>query len=84
MGLQDIPDELVHVIVWFFTLSLIPPQQADQNLNGRLTKDAELIDFASKFLRSTSTGIEQLVTVRRPLSDEEVAEVGSRRCGRAR
>lgn len=73
--LEDIPDELVHVIVWLITLHLISPQQSDLDLNRRLTKDSELINFASKFLRSASTGIEKLVTVRKPLSDEEVAKL---------
>ena len=75
MGFEDIPEELFRVIAWFITLNLVSPQQSDLSLNRRLTKDSDLINFASKFLRSTSTGIEKLVTVRQPLSHEAAVKL---------
>jgi hypothetical protein len=75
LAFDHIPRELVYVLYWFINLRLVSPQQADADLNSRLTNDPELINFASKFLRSASTGIEQLLAVRQPLSDEEVAKL---------
>lgn len=69
---SDIPPEIVAVYYWFLVfLHLISPQQSDRNLSRILATDPKLLDFASQFLKSSSTGIDHLAVISTPLTEEE-------------
>ncbi|MGD1069048.1 MAG: AAA family ATPase [Bryobacteraceae bacterium] len=74
LSFEEIPEEIVFAYVWFvFFPHLVSPQQSDRDLSRRLTSDPDLLEFASEFLRSSSTGVDHLAVVRTPLSEEEFA-----------
>jgi uncharacterized protein len=67
-----IPFELLSAYVWIaIHLHLISPEQTDPDLKSKLAKDPQLLDFASQFLKSSSTGIDHLALSRTLLTEEE-------------
>jgi uncharacterized protein len=72
----DIPDvgkELEAVITWFASdLDLIAPHTSFSSLGGMLKDNAGFMQFAAGFLKSASTGVDGLNTVRSDISEDEL------------
>ena len=67
-----IPSDVWPAYAWFdLLLHLISPQQSDRNLSRMFAADLHLLDFASHFLNSSSTGIDNLALIITPLKEEE-------------
>lgn len=74
LGLPDVGPELSSVQMWFWSvLVLMPPGELHTSLWRKLNEDPSLLDFASGFLRSSSTGVDRLEIVRSPISPEELS-----------
>jgi uncharacterized protein len=74
----DVPEviETTPIHLWFLVgLQLVSPEQADRSLSSRLATDLGLLDFASQFLKSSSTGIDHLSLAQTPMSEEEFAAI---------
>lgn len=65
---RELTEDVIHVYLWFMRLGLVSPRQSE---TGRLWADPGLLEFASDFLRSSSTGVESLAVVGTPLTEEE-------------
>jgi AAA15 family ATPase/GTPase len=80
----DIGPDLTSVIGWFATvLNLVPPGRSQISLWRKLNDDPTLLDFASDFLRSSSTGVDRLEIIRSEISREELPNfVGEQQAGR--
>jgi len=73
---SDIGDELRGILDWFKRgLALVGPGQPLRGLGRRLTEDSELLEFASEFLRSSSTGVDHLEIVQTEISHDEVGRL---------
>lgn len=73
LSLPDIGPELSSVQTWFWhVLTLMGPGEPHAALWRKLNEDPTLLDFASSFLRSSSTGVDRLEIVRSPISPEEL------------
>jgi uncharacterized protein len=77
LGASAIPEALQSAVRWLQTLTLVGPDSGMANLSELLEKNAMLREFASGMLRGLSTGVDQLVAVRRALTPDEVAAVFS-------
>ncbi len=70
------------MIGWFWSvLNLVPPGLSQQtSLWRKLNDDPTLLDFASDFLRSSSTGVDRLEIIKSEIPREELADfVGEQR-----
>jgi uncharacterized protein len=77
LGADAMPDILRGAVKWLHALSLVGPESGIANLSEILEKNAALREFASGVLRRFSTGVDQLVAVRRSLTPDEAATVFS-------
>ncbi len=69
----DIGPDLTSAIDWFWTvLNLVPPGLSQMPLWRKLNDDPTLLDFASDFLRSSSTGVDRLEIMKSEISREEL------------
>lgn len=69
----DVGPDLRAVITWFARdLDLIEPHSSFSTLGGLLKEDAGFLKFAASFLKSASTGVDGLHTVRTEVSEEEL------------
>lgn len=69
----DYGDELTSVFEWFEeTLTLIRPDAPFAQLGSLLAHDVEFLKFASEFLKSTSTGVNNLNVVKKELSEDQL------------
>ncbi len=77
----DIGPDLTSAIGWFMSvLNLIPPGLSLMPLWRKLNDDPTLLDFASDFLRSSSTGVDRLEIMKSEISREELPSfVGEQR-----
>ena len=78
---DDIGPDLTSAIDWFASvLNLIPPGLSPMPLWFKLNEDPTLLDFASDFLRSSSTGVDRLEIIKSEISREELSNfVGEQR-----
>ena len=73
LELSDIGPDLTSVIGWFWrVLNLLPPGQPQMSLWRQLNDDPMLLDFASDFLRSSSTGVDRLEILKSEIPREEL------------
>jgi hypothetical protein len=73
LGLSDVGPELESVQRWFRSvLVLMPPGEPHRLLWRKLNEDPSLLDFASGFLRSSSTGVDRLEILRSQISPEDL------------
>lgn len=72
-----LPANLRSAVRWLQVLTLVGPESGIANLSEILEQNATIREFASGLLRRLSTGVEQLVAVRRSLTPQEVATVFS-------
>jgi predicted ATPase len=77
----DIGPDLTSAIDWFWSvLNLVPPGLSQMPLWRKLNDDPTLLDFASDFLRSSSTGVDRLEIMKSEISREELPNfVGEQR-----
>jgi uncharacterized protein len=70
---SDIGSDLTSVIGWFWrVLNLLPPGQPQAALWRQLNDDPTFLDFASDFLRSSSTGVDRLEILKSEIPREEL------------
>jgi len=77
----DLGPDLTSAIGWFASvLNLVPPGLSQMPLWRKLNDDPTLLDFASDFLRSSSTGVDRLEIMKSEISREELPNfVGEQR-----
>jgi AAA15 family ATPase/GTPase len=69
----DLDDQLRSILEWFENgLVLIGPSAPFRGLGNRLAKDDGFKEFASGFLKATSTGVDHLDVVKTEIKDEEL------------
>ncbi len=69
----DIGQDLTSAIDWFWNvLNLVPPGLSQMPLWRKLNDDPTLLDFASDFLRSSSTGVDRLEIMKSAIPREEL------------
>jgi AAA15 family ATPase/GTPase len=69
----DIGAELVAIIEWFaHGLRLIEPDQTIEPLGHLLSTDSRFLEFAGRFLRSSSTGIDHLNVLKKEITQDEL------------
>ena len=72
---DDIGPDLASTIDWFSTvLNLVPPGLSQMPLWRKLNDDPTLLDFASDFLRSSSTGVDRLQIMKSEIPREELPD----------
>ncbi len=70
---RDIGPDLASVIHWFGNvLNLVSPDVSPMSLWRKLNDDPTLLDFASDFLRSSSTGVDCLEILKSEISSAEL------------
>ncbi len=70
----DVGPELVSVRNWFWlVLDLVPPGEPHVSLWRKLNEDPSLLDFASSFLRASSTGVDRLEISKSQISSDELS-----------
>jgi hypothetical protein len=65
--------EIGSVLKWFSELDLVGPGEPQRLLWHKLHDDPSLLDFASGFLRSSSTGVDRLEISKSEISPEELS-----------
>jgi AAA15 family ATPase/GTPase len=72
----DFGDELSAILSWF-SRSLMPvaPTQPPRSLGRALTRNPDLLKFASEFLKSSSTGVDHLRILKKEMSEDELRRV---------
>lgn len=71
-------NELLVILSWFNrSLRLVGPKQPIGSLGRVLTKNSDLLKFASEFLKSSSTGVDHLTVLKKQLSEDELRSVFS-------
>jgi uncharacterized protein len=74
LALSDVGPELSSVQLWFWNvLDLMSPGEPHTSLWRKLNEDPSLLDFASGFLRSSSTGVDRLEILKSQISPEELS-----------
>jgi len=69
----DIGPDLASAIGWFRNvLNLVPPGISQMSLWRKLNDDPTLLDFASDFLRASSTGVDRLEIMKSEVSPAEL------------
>jgi hypothetical protein len=80
LNIADYGDELGAVIGWFKDgLKLIAPDDAMGSLGHLLERSSDLGEFASYFLKASSTGVDSLVTIKDEISPQEAGALLSNR-----
>jgi len=70
---DDYGNQLSAVIDWFEnTLTLIRPNAPFLQLGQLLAHDPEFLEFASDFLKSSSTGVDHLKPIKKELSEDQL------------
>jgi uncharacterized protein len=73
LDVPDVGEELRPIITWFMAdLDLIEPNTRFSSLGGLLKDNGGFARFAAGFLKSASTGVDGLNTVRSDISDDEL------------
>jgi AAA15 family ATPase/GTPase len=76
LELSDFGEELSGIIRWFEAdLFLVGPNQVYAPLGHELSSDTDFLKFAGDFLKSSSTGVDHLVTQKKELSEEELKAI---------
>lgn len=66
-------DDIAAVLDWFdCTLTLIRPDAKYRDLGHHLTNDKDFLRFASDFLKSSSTGIDHLTSIKKEISEDQI------------
>jgi AAA15 family ATPase/GTPase len=68
----DYGSEIESVLNWFLKLTLIAPGESYAMLGHELVKYPDFLDFASKFLRFSSTGVDHLEVQRQEISEDDL------------
>ena len=70
---SDFGKELTEVLTWFnSTLTLIAPDASFAHLGHSLDSDSNFLEFASEFLKSSSTGVDHLKVHKSEISEDEL------------
>lgn len=70
---SDYGDELAAVFEWFEkTLTLISPDASFGLLGRLLAHDVDFLQFASEFLKSSSTGVNHLNAIKKEISEDQL------------
>lgn len=69
---SDYGDELQSVLGWLNNLTLIAPQASYMALGSLLDRDDEFRDFASEFLKSSSTGVAGLRVQKTKITEDQL------------
>jgi predicted ATPase len=73
---SDMGPDLTSVITWFWSgLALVPPGEPQTSIWRNLFEDPSLLEFASDFLRSSSTGVDHLEIQKSEISPEELSNL---------
>lgn len=76
LEVEDFGVEISKIIHWFTSeLNLIAPNQIYAPLAHHLTEDSSFLEFAGNFLKSTSTGVDHLVTIKKEIAEEELKAI---------
>jgi AAA15 family ATPase/GTPase len=74
LAASDVGEELGHILGWFVRgLTLVGPDEVLGPLALAVDQDSDFRSFASAFLKSSSTGVDQLVATRKEISQDEFA-----------
>jgi uncharacterized protein len=74
LPVQDIGLDIASALSWFGNiLNLVSPEISQMPLWRMLNDDPTLLDFASDFLRSSSTGVDRIEIVKSEIAREELA-----------
>jgi uncharacterized protein len=68
----DIGVELSAVLEWFMSLTLIAPNANYGRLGHKLSKEPDFLNFAGEFLKSSSTGVDHLLSEKTEISEDEL------------
>lgn len=72
----DLGEHVSNVIEWFRSdLKLIAPDEALAPIGAVMVDDADFLNFAGEFLRSSSTGVDHLRTTKTELTQEELRDL---------
>lgn len=72
----DYGDELRSILGWFEqSLRLVTPDTKFRALGHHLVQDIGFLEFASEFLKSSSTGVDHLKVLKEEITDEKLSEV---------
>ncbi|WP_181050135.1 ATP-binding protein [Methylobacter tundripaludum] len=73
LDVADFGKELTEVLVWFnSSLTLIAPDASFARLGHLLDSDSNFREFASEFLKSSSTGVDHLQVHRSEITEDEL------------
>jgi AAA15 family ATPase/GTPase len=77
---EDIGEELSVVLNWFmWKLQLISPDEIYGALGQELSQDTSFLEFASSFLRASGTGVDNLDTQKKEVSEDDLKNMVSER-----
>jgi predicted ATPase len=69
---DELGKHIHNVIAWFEDIALIGPEQPLAPIGAMLSDDPEFLDFAGKFLKSSSTGVDHLRVDKITMSEDEL------------
>jgi hypothetical protein len=69
---DELGDHITNVIEWFEGIALIGPDQPFGSMGAMLSDEPEFLDFAGKFLKSSSTGVDHLRVDKVTVSEDEL------------
>jgi predicted ATPase len=69
---EELGEHIHNVIAWFEDLALIGPEQPLAPIGAMLSDDPEFLNFAGKFLKSSSTGVDHLRVDKITMSEDEL------------
>jgi uncharacterized protein len=69
---NELGEHIKNVIAWFEGIALIGPEQPLAPIGAMLSDDPEFLDFAGKFLKSSSTGVDHLRVDKVAMSEDEL------------
>jgi len=69
---EELGEHIRNVISWFEDIALIGPDQPFAAIGAMLSDEPEFLDFAGKFLKSSSTGVDHLRVDKVTMSEDEL------------
>lgn len=69
---DELGEHISNVIAWFEDIALIAPEQPLGPIGAMLSGSPEFLDFAGKFLKSSSTGVDHLRVDKVTISEDEL------------
>jgi hypothetical protein len=69
---EELGEHISNVLAWFEDIALIGPDTTFGPMGEMLSDDPEFLEFAGKFLRSSSTGVDHLRVDKVTISEDEL------------